>query len=676
MAFWSLGQDNSSAWNASEAETAPVSKSLDEKIYEPELEVVFGEILDPNEADEVSERIMRSWRSTEEDGKQTETITFEIIDEEAAADVINNEQPQTLPGNLPAGNTNSGVSPLPGNAPQSAAPLPGNTPQNASPLPGNAPQGANFYNDNNKNNLAPTQNNRNFVPETGYDPAYGSNYIPNENTSNNLNNNNFNNNNFNNSRSPSARPAPSVTSIPAPVPSANPSPAAPNGFSEAEVEAMEAFSPGNDAAPDGTFESYTPPANAETLPGGVNNGNDNGTSPQTLPGAIGNDNGNAPQTLPGTIGNDNGNGNGAQTLPGTLNTEENNLEENEDYVPSQDKNLLQPLPGIWPYQDKNSLEGPSSQDKNSLQPLPGNVPGNETLPGTPSQNEDIQTLPGTPGFQRPNPLLAPFRGLFENDSNNDGQTDPENSDRENSSPGNSGSGTSPRALPGDVTPIPTNDREYTPSDNGDDSRSFSRPIIEDDEPTEINLEAAREYIFFNNWMSEEDYFSDPYVTRSQALKAVVKMANIDESAVDQYAESYRDTKNHPDRDYIEAARARDIIAVAGDYLNPDENIKKSELIAILESAFEVPEVAASFNFSRVNDVARSESESAYSAINKFYAAGVIKVDENNNFHPNDLLTKEEFAHIIYNMKDYQAKSFDGYNFSGKVILDRIFSSSR
>jgi hypothetical protein len=534
------------------------------------------------------------------------------------------------------------------------------------------------------------RSNRN-VPETEYDPMYGNDYAPNENGNgfNNNNNNNNGNNNNNLNRNQNLRPAPSVTS-------ASPRSSSPNSNSSSEAEdaALEAFSIGNDTAPNGTFESFTPSDdgstndNAQTLPGTLPGAD----GAQTLPGNI--DDGSGTQTLPGNIDD----ASGTQTLPGNIDDPENNLEENEDYLPSQDKNLLQPLRGIWPFQDKNSLQSLPNQDKNSLQTLPGNLPesdgtqtapgndGTQTLPGDLSGNDGIQTLPGdlsetedveTPDSgETPSPSLSPFRRFFNNTDDADtGDTDTGDTNTDETTPRTrTFQDEAPNPIPLDNSA--PNDYPNTTGSERDNSRSFSRPIIDDDdEPREINLDAAREYIFFNNWMSEEDYFSDPYVTRSQAIKAVVKMANIDETSIDEYADSFRDTKSHSDRSFIEAAKARDIIAVEGDYLNPDENVKKAEFISMLENAFNLPEIS-NFNFSRVNDVYKSDDEISYSTINNFYYNGVIKLDENNNFHPNELLTKEEFAQIIYNMKDYPTKSFEGYGLSSAVILDRIFSKAR
>lgn len=190
---------------------------------------------------------------------------------------------------------------------------------------------------------------------------------------------------------------------------------------------------------------------------------------------------------------------------------------------------------------------------------------------------------------------------------------------------------------------------------------------------ETDSNEVYESVIEKGWISREEFNSGEYVSRAQAIKTILRMANL--VPIEGYLGDFTDTAGHPDREFINQARQYGIVKSKGNnQFQPYNLITKKELIIWLERVFNLPDTV-NYESSDLNDnVGRSDWE-AYFAINKFLELGMIPLDASGEFHPNDHLTMDEFALIIdrlsgVGIRDLQPVRYEGQNARRKILEPR------
>jgi len=212
-----------------------------------------------------------------------------------------------------------------------------------------------------------------------------------------------------------------------------------------------------------------------------------------------------------------------------------------------------------------------------------------------------------------------------------------------------------------------------PNENTDTFDEAQRISNSDNSVNSVNSDnEVSSTVFANVWFTEEEYYSDSVgLTKTQAVKSILKMTGLDNA--DSSNATLENYSAHPDAEFLKIADSYDIIDVTSENFNPDDLIKKYELILLLENLFEVNEIANS-DYTVINDVSESDNEDAFYAINKYYEHGIIELDEQNNFAPLSYLSKDEFLNVLYNLQDVSVKNLNGYSLSESILIDRIFAA--
>lgn len=205
---------------------------------------------------------------------------------------------------------------------------------------------------------------------------------------------------------------------------------------------------------------------------------------------------------------------------------------------------------------------------------------------------------------------------------------------EQSGSGNNGSGTSTLPPNGSTTPTAAPQQSQEPSSSG--------------YPNDIDGHWAKEnieYIYDNalmNGYADGSFRPDFSITRGEFCTVMYRYLGLEPEA----GKVFEDTAGHWAETYISALAARGIVGGVSDTLfEPEEEITREQIAAILDRAFQLGDKTAEFKFADEAEI----SDWAYESVYDVLAAGYMQGDENNNFDPRAQATRAEVATIIYRL---------------------------
>ncbi len=197
-----------------------------------------------------------------------------------------------------------------------------------------------------------------------------------------------------------------------------------------------------------------------------------------------------------------------------------------------------------------------------------------------------------------------------------------------------GSGTSTLPPNGSTTPTAAPQQSQEPSSSG--------------YPNDIDGHWAKEnieYIYDNALMNGYDdgsFRPDSSITRGEFCTVMYRYLGLKPEA----GKVFEDTAGHWAETYISALAARGIVGGVSDTLfEPEEEITREQIAAILDRAFQLGGKTAESKFADEAEI----SDWAYESVYDVLAAGYMQGDENNNFAPQAQATRAEVATIIYRL---------------------------
>ena len=186
-------------------------------------------------------------------------------------------------------------------------------------------------------------------------------------------------------------------------------------------------------------------------------------------------------------------------------------------------------------------------------------------------------------------------------------------------------------------------------------------------------QSVYEDVIDKGWISAAEFDASKPLSRAQAIKTILRMANL--TPIEGYLGAFSDTTNHPDREWINQARQYGIVTSKGaNRFQPDSPVTKKDLILWLDRVFNLPDTV-NFHSEQVQDTSRKSDPEAYYTINKYLALGIITLDAEQEFHPKETLTMGEFALIIDRLsgsgiRDLEPAQYEGQKAKRKILEPR------
>lgn len=163
---------------------------------------------------------------------------------------------------------------------------------------------------------------------------------------------------------------------------------------------------------------------------------------------------------------------------------------------------------------------------------------------------------------------------------------------------------------------------------------------------DIDYLSSKNYI---NGYTDGTFQPNAYVTRAQAAKIIANV--VEDLGVPyerRYVESFSDVKfqnwAHP---YVSRAYANQIVSGVGNgKYNPDENVTRAQIAAMIDRAFQLDVEIQDTHFSDLN-----EDAWYYENVQKLYSAGLAKGSE-GKYAPEENLTRAQIAAFVVRATDW------------------------